>query len=257
MRCHPLFLREVHRALPMSSAYLTVRACVASLVFVVLAMSCGPAPKGQYHVPETAIAAAAKTTPEQSMQTAGNLPEAAAINLREMPYVRNIFKQPLRIDRGGLDDFYATTRGKVQHIAIISNTSLDVLKAFIAKGWAPIVVVQLQGRSPEILPLSAYNDRSSEVFLQNPVNLGERRVSYKDFGMYGTASSRNKCVLITPQLAHGCERSRSIGEIFTDRSVPASSCQKSLIPSCDMRHDLFFPLIMENSDGRKRCSADS
>ncbi len=199
MKRHPFSLRKVHRALFVSSSYSTLSVSVVLLVYVVLAISCGPAPKGQYHVPETAIAAAAKTTPERSTQTAENLPESAAINLRQMPYVRNIFKQPLRIDRGGLDDFYATTRGKVQHIAIISNTSLDVLKAFIAKGWAPIVVVQLQGRSPEILPMSAYDDRSSEVILQNPVNLGERRVSYTDFEMYGTASSRNKCVLITPQ----------------------------------------------------------
>ncbi len=199
MKRHPFFLREVHRTLCIGSSNSTPFISVASLIFLVLAISCGPAPKGQYHVPETAIAAAAKTMPEPSMQTAENLPESAAVNLRQMPYVRNLFKQPLRIDRGGLDDFYGTTRGKVQHIAIISNASLDVLKAFVAEGWAPIVVVQLQGRSPEILPLSAYDDRSSEVILQNPVNLGERRVSYKNFEMYGAASSRNKCVLITPQ----------------------------------------------------------
>ena len=199
MKCHPFFLRKVHRTLFIGSSYSTSSVSVLLLVFLVLAINCGPAPKGQYHVPETAVAAAAKAAPERSMQTPEKLPEAAAINLREMPYVRNIFKQPLRIDRGGLDDFYATTRGKVQHIAIISNASLDVLKAFIARGWAPIVVVRLQGRSPEILPVSAYDDRSSEVILQSPVNLGERRVSYKDFEMFGTGSSRNKCVLITPQ----------------------------------------------------------
>lgn len=199
MKRHPFFLRKVHRTLCIDSSYSTSSVSVLLLVFVVLTISCGPAPKGQYHVPETAVAAAAKAAPEQSMQTPEKLPETAAINLREMPYVRNIFKQPLRIDRGGLDDFYATTRGKVQHIAIVSNASLDVLKAFIARGWAPIVVVRLQGRSPEILPVSAYDDRSSEVILQNPVNLGERRVSYKDFEMFGTASSRNKCILITPQ----------------------------------------------------------
>ena len=149
MRYHPFFLRKVHRTLCVSSSYSIPSVCVVLLIFMVLAISCGPPPTGQYHVPETAIAAAAKTVPEPSMQTAKSLPEAAAINLREMPYVRNIFKQPLRIDRGGLDDFYATTRGKVQHIAIISNASLDVLKAFVAKGWAPIVVVRLQGRSPK------------------------------------------------------------------------------------------------------------
>ena len=60
-------------------------------------------------------------------------------------------------------------------------------------------MVQLQGRRPEILPVSAYDDRSSEVFLQNPVNLGERRVDYENFEMYWAASSRNKCILITPQ----------------------------------------------------------
>ena len=199
MRYHPFFLRKVHWGLFVGSSCSIVWTGVMSLSFLVLVISCGPPPTGQYHVPETAIAAAAKTVPEQSGQTTKNLPEAAAINLREMPYIRNIFKQPLRIDRGGLDDFYATTRGKVQHIAIISNASLDVLKAFIVRGWAPIVVVRLQGRSPEILPVSAYDDRSSEVILQNPVNLGERRVSYKDFEMFGTASSRNKCILITPQ----------------------------------------------------------
>ena len=199
MKRHPFFLPKAYRALFVDLSCSMPFVSVVLLVFMILAISCGPAPKGRYHVPETAIAAAAKTTSEQSGQTAENLPESAAVNLRQMPYVRNIFKQPLRIDRAGLDDFYATTRGKVQHIAIISNASLDVLKAFIARGWAPIVVVQLQGRSPEILPLSAYDDRSSEVILQNPINLGERRVSYRDFEMFGTASSRNKCVLITPQ----------------------------------------------------------
>lgn len=212
MRYHPFFLRKAHQSLFVHSTYSIVWAYFVLLIFSVLVISCGPAPKGQYHVPETATAAPAKTVPESSRQTAENLPEAAAINLREMPYVRNIFKQPLRIDRGGLDDFYATTRGKVQHIAIISNASLDVLKAFIAKGWAPIVVVQLQRRSPEILPMSAYDDRSSEVILQNPVNLGERRVSYKDFEMFGTASSRNKCVLITPQFLTEVDVLRVLGE---------------------------------------------
>lgn len=226
MKRHPFFLRKVHRTSFIGLSSSTPSVSVGLLVFVVLVISCGSAPKGQYHVPETAIAAAAKTTPEQSMQTAEKLPEAAAINLREMPYVRNIFKQPLRIDRGGLDDFYATTRGKVQHIAIISNASLDVLKAFIARGWAPIVVVRLQGRSPEILPLSAYDDRSSEVILQNPINLGERRVSYKDFEMFGTASSRNKCVLITPQFLTEVDVWRVLGSY-----LPAGAFQQVRVRS--------------------------
>ena len=95
--------------------------------------------------------------------------------------------------------FYATTRGTVQHLAIISNGSLDVLKAFIAKGWPPIVMIQFQGRSPEILTLSDYNDQLGEISLQNPTNLAKRRLNYADFETTWSKSSRNKCVLITPQ----------------------------------------------------------
>ena len=127
------------------------------------------------------------------------MPGAATVDLRKLPYVRNAFKQPAGISKGGLDDFYASTRAMVQHSAVISNSSLDILKAFVAAGWAPVVMVQLQGRKPEILPMSAYSDHSNEVFLQNPVNLSQRRVSYENFQMYWAASSRNKCILITPR----------------------------------------------------------
>lgn len=199
MKRHLFLLREVCLGLFIGFLYSTALVCVTLLVCVVLIIGCGPAPKGQYHVPETAIAAAAKTAPKQSMETEKRLPDAASVDVRELPYVRNVFKESPRISQGGLDDFYATTRSTTQHIAIVSNISFDVLKAFIAEGWVPIVMVPLQGRSPEILPLSAYNDLISEVFLQNPVDFGERRVSYKDFEIYWAASSRNKCVLITPQ----------------------------------------------------------
>jgi hypothetical protein len=165
-----------------------------------LAINCGPPPQGQYHVPETALAAAEKNTRPQSEQSQVGLPESATLQLQRLPYVRNAFKQPPRVgSRGGLDDFYATTRGTVQNAAIISNCSLDVLKAFIAKGWPPIVVVQMQGRSPEILSLTDYSDQLREISLQNPNSSAKRRLSYTDFEASWSKISRNKCVLITPQ----------------------------------------------------------
>ena len=57
MQRHLFFLREIHRMLVASLSYSILRVCVASLVFIVLVISCGPAPKGQYYVPETVIAA--------------------------------------------------------------------------------------------------------------------------------------------------------------------------------------------------------
>ena len=201
MKHHLSFLREVRQALLSGSTYSTVRACVASLVFVLLAINCGPPPQGQYYVPESAITAAAKTTETQSMQQSeASLPESATLQLERMPYLRNAFKDRVRVSsRGGLDDFHATTRGKVQHSAIVANCSLDVLKAFIAKGWAPIVMIEFQGRTPEILPLSHYNDQLGEVLFENPSNLNKRRLTYKDFETSWSKISRNKCILITPQ----------------------------------------------------------
>lgn len=200
MKHHLSYLRKFRQSLLTGSSYSTVGACVASLIFVFLAINCGPPPQGQYHVPETALAAAERNTRPQSGQSQASLPDSATVQLQKLPYVRNAFKKPPRVgSRGGLDDFYVTTRGRVQHVAIISNGSLDVLKAFIAKGWPPIVMIQFQGRSPEILSLSDYNDQLGEISLQNPVSLTKRRLKYEDFETTWSRSSRNKCVLITPQ----------------------------------------------------------
>ncbi len=197
-------LREIRQSLLADSSYSTVGACVASLIFLLLAISCGPPPQGQYHVPESAIAAAERNVPERAKQSQEvGLPESAMVRLQEQPYLRNAFKnafsQPMPTSRTGLDDFYARTRGKVQHVAIISGGSFDILKAFVAKGWAPIVMIQFQGRTPEVLPVSDYNDQTSEVYLQNPTNFAKRRLSYKEFETTWSKNSRNKCVLITPQ----------------------------------------------------------
>lgn len=192
-------LKNMRWTLVASFSYSIGHVCIVLLVFVVLTINCGSPTKGQYYVPETvANTTTAKPIPAESRDTDSSLPKAAAVNLRELPYVRNVFKEPPQISRGGLDDFYVTTRGKVQHAAIVSNCSFDVLKAFVAKGWTPIVMIQLQGRKPEIVPMSRYDDKSGDVSFQNFANFGVRRVSYKDFERDWTIS-RNECILITPQ----------------------------------------------------------
>ncbi len=200
MKHYLSYLRALRQALLKGSSYSTVCACSALLGFVLLAINCGPPPQGQYHVPETALAAAERNTSQASGASEASLPESATIQLQKMPYVRNAFKEPPRVgSRGALDDFYATTRSRVQNLAIISNCSLDVLKAFVAKGWAPIVMIQFQGRTPEIVILSDYNDQLREMSLQNPMSLNKRRLSYADFEASWRKVSRSKCVLITPQ----------------------------------------------------------
>ena len=220
MKRHLSFLQEVRQALlnGSSTAFLTVPVCIASLVFALLAISCGPLPQGQYPVPESALAAAEKATPTtQSGQTEAKLPESAIVQLEKQPYLRNAFKGRVRVSsRGGLDDFHATTRQQVQHSAVIANCSLDILKAFIAKGWAPIVMVEFQERTPEILPMSQYNDQSGEVYLENPSNLNKRRLTYKNFEASWSRISRNKCILITPRKLSELDIRKALGDYLPE-----------------------------------------
>lgn len=226
MKRYLFFFSKVRQTLLTDSSYSTVSACVASFVFLLLAVSCGPPPQGQYYVPESAIQAAERNVPERAKQSEQvSLPESAIARLEEQPYLRNAFKNafsvPMPASRTGLDDFYTRTRGKVQHAAIISGGSFDILKAFIAKGWAPIVMVQFQGRTPEVLPLSDYNDQMSEVYLQNPTNFAKRRLSYKEFETSWSRNSRNKCVLITPQALNEITVQKVLG-----RYLPAEAFQE-------------------------------
>ena len=223
------FLRNsVRQTLLSGSSDSILCASVGYLVFGLFAVSvisCGPPPQGQYHVPETALAAAERTTRPGSGQQQVSLPTSANIQLQRMPYVRNAFKEPPRVPRrGGLDNFYATTRGTVQNMTIISNISMDVLKAFLAKGWASVVVLQMQGRNPEIVVLSDYNDSLNEISLQNPTSLTKRRLSYKDFETAWRESSQNKCILITPQKLSDIDIENVLGrylrpEVYKDISI--------------------------------------
>ena len=228
MKRHLTFLEEVCQALLNSSSgsASTVRACVASLVFVLLAINCGPPPQGQYHIPESALAAAARTTTTQSSQSESNLPESATLQLEKLPYLRNVFKERVRVSsRGGLDDFHAMTRRQAQHSAVVANCSFDILKAFIAKGWAPIVMVEFQGRTPEILPMSQYNNQSGEVYLENPSNLNKRRLTYKDFEASWSRISRNKCILITPRKLSELDVRKALGNYLPEAAFQEISVQ--------------------------------
>ena len=227
MKRHPFFLREVCQSLLSGASYSTACVCVASFVFVFMATSCGPLPQGQYQVPEAATTAAEKTTSPQAMQNgAASLPESATVQLAEMPLIRNAFKERVRAgSRGGLADFHASSRGKVQHSALVSNCSFDILKAFIAKGWSPIVVIEFQGRSPEILPLAHYNEQLGEVFLENPANRNKRRLTYKDFEASWSRISRNKCVLITPRQLSEMDIRKVLGQYLPEEAFQEISVQ--------------------------------
>ena len=84
MQRNKFSLKNVRRTLVASFSYIVL------LVFAVLTINCGSPSKTQYYVPEMAATTAAKASPTDLRITDSRLPKAAAVNLRELPYVRNV-----------------------------------------------------------------------------------------------------------------------------------------------------------------------
>ena len=210
------FLREFRQALLSSSLYSTARACVISLVFALLAINCGPVPKGQYDIPDTINDTASNETTTQPTAEKGSLPESATIDLQKMPYITDAFKVPPRVrSRRPLDDFQLKMRERRQHSAIVTNCTFDVLKSFVAKEWAPIVMVQLQERTPVILSVTQYDNRANVVHLHNPANLNKRQLTYEEFETAWAKDARKRCLLITPQQLTETDVKKALGQYLS------------------------------------------
>lgn len=186
------YLYNTRKAILNYSSISTILGSIVLLAFALLATNCGPPPTAEYIVPETNV----KSLP---VQTQGKLPETANIQLHKLGYLKEVFKRPPRVTSfGGLDDFVVMSRKDAKNRTIVSDCSFDILKAFVAHGWAPVVKYEFHGRTWEILPISEYNDHMQLISLQNPNHISKRRVNYKDFEASWSKSSQNKCVLITP-----------------------------------------------------------
>ncbi len=193
-------LKEIRQQIIRGSIISTVQICIFSLVFVFLVISCGPLPTSEINVPETTTNTTEKTTNMQTQQINANLPESATVDLQKIPYLSNAFKQsPPDRSRLALANFHSKMRQLGHHSALLSNCSVDVLKAFIANGWAPIVMIQLQSRNPIVSPVVHYDNNSSMVHLQNPNSASKRRLSYEEFDNSWGKSSQKRCVIITPK----------------------------------------------------------
>lgn len=168
------------------------------LTIIFFTINCGPMPSQRLPIPDTT--SSKLTTTKDKSNNVINLPKAALVDLKEILFLRDAFKiTPTSIsNKNGLEDFHVKNRANVRHSAIISNCNLDILKAFIAQGWAPIVKYEYHGRNSEIIPISEYNDHTQQLSLQRVNGSAKRRVDYKDFEPSFERSSRKQCVLISP-----------------------------------------------------------
>ena len=132
--------------------FLSVLTCVISLIFMFMVTGCGPVPSSELNIPETTTPTVGESPQLQSKNSVVKLPVSAIVDLQKQPYLRKTFNNPINVNvrnRMALANFHLRMREIGQHSAILSNCSFDVLRAFVAKGWAPIVLVQL-GRKNSI-----------------------------------------------------------------------------------------------------------
>ena len=149
---------------------------------------------------ERYIASVPSSTSQQSTSSPPasldpSLPPTGRIDRRGLSLLEVIFRTQLNINR--IDDLYATTRGKVGNMAIISSGELNVLKAFIAQRWAPVVLLQY-GNKRHLWAVMGYDNPAQQIQLGNPINSGVRIMPYADFEKEWAAGSAQKCALVTP-----------------------------------------------------------
>ena len=169
-----------------------------SLVFIFMVTGCGPISTSELNIPET-TPTTGKTSQLQTKNSAVKLPASAKVDLQKQPYLRKAFRNPNKArNRLALANFHFRMREIGQHSAMLSNCSLDVLKAFVTKGWAPNVLVQMGSRTPFIAAVVHYDDSSGMVHLQNPQDISKRRLTYDVFEKSWGKSNQKRCVLITP-----------------------------------------------------------
>ena len=175
---------------------LAFRMGISVTVLCFLFLSCGtPTQKEQWRIAELKPSGSGKTTvPSKSAKGSSSLPSSAKINQGRLRPLVETFKSQRPQDFNALN---ATTVSKAYSLTFISNCDLDVLKGFIAKGWAPVVSLRGTGSNSRLWAMVGY-DAIGQVHLENPTNNQRKTSREEDFTTQWELASDNRCALITP-----------------------------------------------------------
>ncbi len=192
-------------------------------------VSCGPPPQTGKLPPIPSAnrpqpASASAPTKARPTSATGALPASAAIDVTKKPLLKAFFRIDHDVTR--LDDLYGTTRGKVQNLSIVSNCNMDVLKAFLATGWAPIILSKRSGKR-HLITVMQYDDADQQIQVGNPLSAQRRglrtragrTLTYAEFEKGWTTGSGNKCVLITPKRLHDLEIHAALKKYLPEEQV--------------------------------------
>ena len=172
---------------------------VSIVALCLLLVSCGPAPQGERMPIPSTTRSDSDSIQSHPASATELLPSSASIDVTRKPLLKTFFKTEPNVTR--LDDLYVTTRGKVDNISIVSNCNLEVLKVFVARDWAPVILLRRSGKG-HLTVVMGYNDVAQQIQIGNPLGApgrGERRLTYSDFEKEWATGSGQKCALITPK----------------------------------------------------------
>ena len=169
---------------------------ISLTVLCFLFLSCGaPTQNEQWPIAELKHSGSGKTTvPGKSAKGPSSLPPSAEINRNLLRPLVETFKSQRPQNINALN---ATTVNRAYSLTFISNCDLDVLKGFIAKGWAPVVSLRGTGSNSRLWAMVGY-DAIGQVHLENPTNNQRKTSREEDFTTQWELASDNRCALITP-----------------------------------------------------------
>ena len=199
------------------------------LALCLFLMSCGPPPQtgkrppipsANRSQPDTASA----PTKSRTASATSALPASAAIDVTKKPILKTFFRIDHDVRR--VEDLYATTRGKIQNLSVVSNCNLEVLKAFVATGWTPVILSKRTGKG-HLLAVMKYDDADQKIQIGNPLGVqrkgagarGARMLSYPEFEKEWVTGSGNTCVLITPKRLHDVEIHAALKKYLPEEQV--------------------------------------
>ena len=199
------------------------------LTLCLLLVSCGPPPQTGKLPPipsanRSQPASASAPTKTRPASTMGALPASAAVDVTKKPLLKAFFKNEPDVNR--LEDLYGATRGKVQNISIVSNCNLDVLKAFVATGWAPVIRSRRSSKG-HLSVIMEYDDADQQIQIGNPLGAQRkglrsragRTLTYSEFEKEWATGSGRKCVLITPKKLHDMDIRAALKKYLPENQV--------------------------------------
>ena len=199
------------------------------LALCILLVSCGPPPQTGKLPPipsanRSQPASASAPTKTRPASATGALPASAAIDVTRKPLLKTLFRAELEVNR--LEDVYAMTRGKIQNLSIVSNCDLEMLKAFVATGWSPVIRSRRSGKG-HLSVVIGYDDADQKIQIGNPLSTSKKRpgsrigrtLTYSEFKKEWSTGSGNKCVLVTPRRLHDVEIHAALKKFLPEEQV--------------------------------------